>query len=109
MCCNIGTNIVFFEIVLFIQKNQAKPFGLAWIVGCCVWRVLLPQEAVHGPVLIPELACAGGVLFEEDTHAAVFQQGHGGVDRGAIEEQHRVLPSVAFIVADEDAHVAAFH
>ena len=69
----------------------------------------MPQEAVHWPVLIPELAGAVGVLFEEDTHAAVFQQGHGGVDRGAIEKQHRVLPSVAFVIADEDAHVAAFH
>ena len=70
---------------------------------------LLSEEAVHWPVLIPELAGAVGVLFEEDTHAAILQQGHGGVDRGTIEEQHRVLPSVTFVVADEDAHVAAFH
>ena len=77
MCCNMGTNIVFFfERVLFLQKNQAKPFGLAWIVGCCVWRVLLPEEAIDGPVLVPELAGAVGVLLEEYAHAAVLEQGH---------------------------------
>ena len=69
----------------------------------------MSEEAVHGPVLIPKLAGAVGVLFEEYSHAAVFQQGHGGVDRGTVEQQNRVLPSVTFVVADEDAHVAAFH
>ena len=35
--------------------------------------LLLPEEAVGGPVLVPEFAGAVGVLFEEDTDTTVFE------------------------------------
>ena len=70
---------------------------------------LLPEEAVEGPVLVPEFAGAVGVFLEEDTYAAVLEQGDGGIDRGAVEEQHGVLPGGTFVIADEDAYIAALH
>ena len=70
---------------------------------------LLPEEAVDGPVLEPQFAGTVGVLFEEDAYAAVFEQRQGGVDRGTVEKEHRILPGLPFVVADEDADVAAFH
>ena len=74
-----------------------------------LFNCLLVEEAVEGPVLVPKLAGAVGVLFEEDTYAAVLEQGEGGIDRGTVEEQHGVLPGGAFVVADEDAYIAALH
>ena len=71
--------------------------------------MLLPEETVYRPVLVPEFAGAAGVLFEEDTDAAVLEQGHGRVYRRPVKEQYGVLPSLAFVVADKDAHIAAFH
>lgn len=80
-----------------------------WNPHDAVSRLLSPDEAIYWPVLVPELAGAVGVFLEEDAYAPVLEQGEGGIDRGAVEEQHGVLPGGTFIVADEDAYIAALH
>jgi len=64
---------VFFDVLEVMVKKE----GYRSVVGRPIGCRLLPDEAVGGPVLVPQLAGAVGVLFEEDAYAAVFEQGEG--------------------------------
>ena len=71
--CQSHANMSFGEVFFDLLEVMVIKEGYRSVVGRPVGCRLLPEEAVEGPVLVPEFAGTVGVFLEEDTYAAVLE------------------------------------